>query len=218
VASSPNNGVVPKLLDAARTRAIDPRLLIGVLLVLASAVGVFMLVTSADRSVSVYSARAALLPGDRIRSEDLIETRVRDDANAAYYLGPGGIPAEGLIVTRTVGAGELVPVSALGDVAGERLTSVVVTVDGQLGAAIGPGSLVDIWAAAAEEGERIPTPDVIVEGAVVVRLLSSESIVAGRQTTAVEVLIPRDGTGRLLEVIANADALSVVAADLPVGG
>jgi hypothetical protein len=147
---------------------------------------------------------------------DLVETGLPDDETAALYLD--GIPAGGLVVVRTVSAGELVPRSALGDAAGLRLTSVVVTVDGQLGAAVGPGSIVDVWAAAVEDGERIPTPDVIVPGAVVVRLLASESIVAGRQTTAVEVLVPRDRTARLLEALANGDAMSVVAADLPAGG
>lgn len=211
--------MVSKLLAAAtaRTRTLDLRLVIGVLLVVASAVGVFTLVTSADRSVAVFAAREALLPGDRIREADLVQASIRDDGTADLYLTPAGIPDGGLVVTRTVGQGELVPLSALGDPAGGRLTSVVVTMDGQLGAAIGPGSRVDVWAAAVEEGERIPTPDVIVEGAIVVRLVASESIVAGRQTTAIEVLVPRDETGRLLEVIANGDALSIVAADLPVG-
>ncbi len=97
------------------------------------------------------------------------------------------------------------------------MTSVVVTVDGQLGAAIGPGSSVDVWAAEAAEAERLPAPDVIVPAAIVVRLLASESIVAGRQTTAVEVLVERDRTSRLLEAIANGDAISVVPADVPAG-
>lgn len=211
---------MPKVLDAAnaRTRSLDPRLIIGVLLVVASAVGVFALVTAADRTVAVYAAREPLLPGERLDADDLVQTSIRDDGPVALYLAPGDIPPEGVVVTRTVGQGELVPHSALGDVSGLRLTSVVVTMDGQLGAAVGPGSLVDVWAAPAEEGERIPAPDVIVQGAIVVRLLASESIVAGRQTTAVEVLVPRDSTARLLEVIANGDALSVVAADLPLGG
>jgi hypothetical protein len=217
---SQQHGVMSKLLGAAtaRTRTLDPRLLIGVLLVVASVAGVYTVVTSADRSATVYLAREALLPGVRISPDDLVESGVKDDETAKLYLAPGDLPAAGLVVIRTVAAGELVPRSALGDPAGLRLTSVVVTVDGQLGAAVGPGSIVDLWAAAVEDGERIPTPDVIVPGAVVVRLLASESIVAGRQTTAVEVLVPRDRTARLLEALANGDAMSVVAADLPAGG
>jgi len=205
-----------KLLDGARARALDLRLIVGVLLVAVSAVGVYTIVTAADRSVNVYAARDTLLPGDRITADDLVLTAVRDDDTAQRYLG--ALPDDGAVVVRTVSAGELVPTSALGDPAGLRLTSVVVTVDGQLGAAIGPGAVVDLWAAVAEDGDRIPTPDVIVPGAVVVRLLASESIVAGRQTTAVEVLVPRDRTARLLEALANGDAMSVVAADLPMGG
>ena len=211
--------MVSKLLDAAsaRTRALDPRLVIGVLLVLASAAGVYTVVTASDRSTTVLGARDALLPGQEVHVEDLIELSVRDDDTADRYLAPADLPAAGLIVTRTVAAGELVPASAVGAQAGLRLTSVVVTVDGQLGAAIGPGSSVDVWAAEAAEAERLPAPDVIVPAAIVVRLLASESIVAGRQTTAVEVLVERDRTSRLLEAIANGDAISVVPADVPAG-
>lgn len=209
-----------KLLDAAsvRARALDLRFVIGVVLVLASAAGVYTVVTATDRSATVYAARTALLPGHLLVADDLSEASVRDDETAGFYLAPGDLPPEGIVVTRTVGPGELVPLDAVGDSSGMRVTSVVVTVDGQLGAAIGPGSAVDVWAAEAAEGERLAKPDVIVPGATVVRLLATESIVAGRQTTAVEVLVDRNRTSRLLEAVANGDSMSVVAADLPAGG
>lgn len=208
---------MPKLPDLAAlsTRARDPRLLVGVLLVIAAVAGVFAVVTANDRSATVLAARAVLLPGDRVDASDLVEVPVRDGQTAGLYLAAGDIPAGGLVVSRVVGAGELVPRTAVGEVAGLQLASVVLTVDGQLGAAVGPGAVVDIWAGAVIQGERVPTPDVIIAGATVVRLLASESIVAGRQTTAVEVLVPRDRTGRLLEAIANGDAMSIVAAGLP---
>ena len=86
-----------KLPGAAR--ALDPRLLIGVLLVIASAAGVFAIVTASDRSVSVFAARETLLPGERLTSEDLVRTAVRDDDTASLYLDE--VPEDGLVVVRT---------------------------------------------------------------------------------------------------------------------
>lgn len=200
---------------AARRLGIDPRLVIGLLLVVASAVGVFALVSAADASETLYSARVTLTAGDRIDEDDLLATSVREGAGGGLYLAPGDIPADGLIVTRTVGEGELVPLSALGSAAGVRLTSIVLSVDGQLPATVVAGSVVDVWVASEDDDGRVGAPEVIVSGATVVRLVESETIVAGRQTTAVELLVPRDRIARVLEALAAEASVSVVPADLP---
>jgi hypothetical protein len=201
--------------SAARRLGIDPRLVIGLLLVVASAVGVFALVSAADASETLYSARVTLTAGDRIDEDDLLATSVREGAGGGLYLAPGDIPADGLVVTRTVGEGELVPLSALGSAAGERLTSIVLSVDGQLPATVDAGSVVDVWVASEDDDGVIGAPEVIVSGATVVRLVESETIVAGRQTTAVELLVPRDRIARVLEALAAEASVSIVPADLP---
>lgn len=198
-----------------RRLAIDPRLVIGLLLVVASAVGVFTLVSAADASETLYTARVTLTAGDRIDEDDLLPTSVREGAGGGLYLAPGDIPAEGLVVTRTIGEGELVPLSALGSAAGLRLTAIVLSVDGQLAATVVAGSTVDVWVASEDASGEIGAPEVIVAGATVVRLVESETIVAGRQTTAVELLIPRDRVARVLEALALDATVSVVPADLP---
>src|SRR5690606_37652620 len=100
---------------------IDPRFVIGVVLVVASIAGVLMVVASADSSATVYDARGALSVGDRVTASDLVEQSVRLGAVSDKYVGADSIPAEGLVVTRSVAAGELVPVAAVGNSAGERL-------------------------------------------------------------------------------------------------
>ena len=55
----------------------DPRLAIGLVLIVASVAGVLGIVSSADASVSVLAARDSLAPGDRIDEDDLIATSVR---------------------------------------------------------------------------------------------------------------------------------------------
>lgn len=191
---------------------LDPRLIIGVVIVGASVAGVWAIVSAADETVPVFAASAALSPGDRIDAGDLETVRVRLDA-ATLYLD--SVPNEGLVVTRSVGEGELVPLSAIGSAAGLRLTSLVLSVDGQLAASIGAGSIVDVWAAAESESGVFAAPTTIVAGATVVRLVQSQTIVGAGETTAVEVLVPRSKVARVLEAIANDDAVSIVPASLP---
>lgn len=198
--------------------AFDPRLAIGLLLVAASVAGVVAIVSAADTSVQVYAARDPLAPGDRITSDDLEARSVRLDVASALYLVPGDVPDGGFIVTRSVAEGELVPTSAVGSVDGLRLTSVVLTMGSQLAASVQPGSVVDVWAAQEEENRHFGPPAVIVPGATVVRLVESDSIVARDQTTGIEVLVPKSKIARVLEALANGDAISVVPATIPATG
>jgi hypothetical protein len=46
-------------------------------------------------------------------------------------------------------------------------------------------------------------------------LLESDSIVAGAQTTAIELLVPRIRVARVLDAIAHDDVLTVIPATLP---
>ena len=198
-----------------RPFAFDPRLAIGLLLVAGSVAGVLAIVSAADDTVEVYAAREPLAPGDRIEIADL-EIRSVGLADAStYYLVPGDVPSDGLVVTRPIAVGELLPASAVGSVDGLRLASLVLDVGGQLAASVQPGSVVDVWAAREVENGQYGPPKVIVSGATVVRLVAADSIIAGAQTTAIEVLVPRAKVARVLEALANSDALSIVPASIP---
>ena len=193
----------------------DPRLAIGLVLIAASVAGVLGIVSSADASVSVLAARDDLAPGDRIDEYDLIATGARL-ADSHLYLLPGDVPDAGLVVTKAVAEGELVPASAVGSTAGTRFASVVVTVNGQLPGAVETGATVDLWAARKGELSTFGAPSVIVSGATVVRVIEAEGLVTSGEATTLEVLVPRTRIARVLEAVANADALSVVPVSLPI--
>ncbi|MEQ1735332.1 MAG: hypothetical protein ABL886_02735 [Rhodoglobus sp.] len=201
------------------TRAVllDPRLVIGVLLVVGSIAGVVGIVSTADRTVEVYAAAAALSPGDRVRSGDLRVHNVRLDAATARYLVPGDIPAEGVIVTRPLSTGELIPVSAVGDVDGGRLAPLVLRVESSLAASVTAGATVDVWASRRNGDRTFVDPAVIVSGAVVVRLVESRTIVVAGDVTAIEVLVPRSRIAVVLEAIANEASISIVPTSIPLG-
>ncbi|MBC7589828.1 MAG: hypothetical protein H7226_02135, partial [Salinibacterium sp.] len=131
------------------------------------------------------------------------------------YLLSGVVPEDGFVVTRSVSAGELVPASAGVRTSGLRLTALVLSVDGALAASIEAGSPVDVWSSREGESGVYGPPSVIVSGATVVRLVQEDTIVAGSQSVAVEILVPRARVARVLEALSNSDVLSVVPASIP---
>ncbi|HEV7811530.1 MAG TPA: hypothetical protein VGO99_01110 [Leifsonia sp.] len=196
----------------------DPRFGIGLALVLASIIGVVWLVSAADRTVQVWAAREALSPGDTVRGEDLVLRNVRLGEAGRLYLGSEQLTSSGLMVTRAVAAGELLPTSAVGARDGARVASVVVMVSGQLPQSVAAGSVVDLWSAREVETGVFGPPSVLVSSATVVRVVESEGFIVDGAGVGVEVLVPRSRIALMLEAIANADALSLVPASLPLGG
>jgi len=198
--------------------APDPRLLIGLVLVAASVAGVVTIVSTADSSVQIYAALQPLSPGDRLEASDLVARSVRMDDDGALYLPVGAFPSGGFVVTRSVNAGELVPVSALGSGSGLRLTALVLDSTSTLPASVQPGSLVEVWAAKEIENGQYGPPAVILSGVTVSRLVATESIVGSGSTTGVELLVPKTSLARVLEAVANSYAISIVPSSLPSRG
>lgn len=196
---------------------VDPRFIVGLLLVAASVGGVYAIVSLGDTSVPAYTARSPLAQGDVIHLSDLVESPVRLDGAEGLYLLEGDVPDDGLVVVKPVAAGELVPASAVGSAASERYASVVVTLATQLPASVRPGSPVDLWSAR-EADEGFGPPTVLVPSATVVRVVEGEGLVVDSSVATVELLVPKSRIARVLEAIANGDALSVVPVSIPVRG
>ena len=194
----------------------DPRFAIGLALIVVSVAGTAFIVAASDRSTPVLAARDVLTAGQVVTSDDLIAARVGMEQADALYLTPDDVPSEGLVVTRTVAAGELVPASAVGSVAGLDSTTVVIPARGRLAGSVDAGSVVDVWAATEQEGGGFGAPVVIAPDATVVRVLKPDGIVVDESSASVEVLVPAETVARLLEAIANDDALSLVPATIPV--
>lgn len=197
-----------------RVFRVDPRLAIGIALVLASIAGVYALVTSAQTSTEVYAARSTLAAGEVVHADDLVTSHVRLGTAASRYLSRGDVPDGGFVIARTVAAGELVPASAVADAADAALTSVVVAARAPLASSIEMGSSVDVWAAEQTEHDTYGPPAVLVGHAAVVRIDHDDALVGDRSTVSVEVRVPTAKTAAVLQAIADGAAISVLPADL----
>jgi len=228
--SAPDAAPYPSSPPARKSRRNVPdlRLVLGLLLVVGSVVGVLGIVAVADRRVTVYAATSTLTPGERIDRGDLVERTVALDGADGLYLGRGDIPNGGLVVTKSVAKGELLPASAVGSTMGVRSTSIVLQLATRVSGAVVPGALVDLWSApkvggvnaalsATGETEAPLAPTVLVAGATVTRVLdASANFAVDAKGSQVEVLVPRSKVARVLQAIAQGDALALLPAGIPV--
>lgn len=195
----------------------DPRLLLGLLLVAGSVLGVVGVVTAVDDGVEVYAASRLLTVGERVDTDDLELRRVSLGTDSGTYLQGGQLPDGGVIVSRSIGAGELVPLAAVGDVRGASATTIVIALATDLGGTVRAGDLLDLWSAPALEAGRYGAPTVLASRAQLVRTVASEGIVSSTEAARVELLVPRREVARILHAVANGDALSAVPVSLAVG-
>jgi hypothetical protein len=193
----------------------DPRFVVGLLLVVVSVLGVTLLVSQAERTRPVYAAPQTLAAGDAIDAEDLAVAEVRLGRAEQRYLSPGDLPPGGVLLTRTVQEGELLPAGAVTDTGSVDTSSVVVESTGRLARSVTAGRLVDVWAASEGEGGVFGPPGVLVPSATVVQVLEDDGLVGDGSAESVEILVPRERVARVLESIANGDAVSLVPAAAP---
>jgi hypothetical protein len=211
-----------RLTSRGRRAALDPRLLIGVGLVVASVAGVVSIVGAADRRVTVYAAADTLAPGDTVGPDDLLARQVALDDARSLYLSDQDVEAASLVATAVVRRGELIPRSAVGTQQGADSTSIVLELSGGVSASVVAGALVDVWSstrigADANLGTSggFGPPIVLSADAIVVRVVEDDGIVSAGDGRSVEVLVDRTRIARLLEAIANGDAVAVVSAGVP---
>lgn len=123
------------------------------------------ILSSTDETITVWAVERDVLPGETLVADDLTSRQVRfvDGVDAERYaLVEDGVPAGGR-ATRAIGAGELVPRSALGVSLETGVIEVPITVEpGQLPPSVGAGSIVNIWVTADALTSADPTAQAVV--------------------------------------------------------
>jgi hypothetical protein len=186
----------------------DARFFLGILLVVASVAGVWLVVASARQTVPVYAAARTIVPGEVIAPGDLRVVDVALGSVADTYLSADEF-GEAAVATRTIAAGELVPVGAIGSADSTRTTSVVVRSTVDVPASVGAGSVVEVWSAPPLEQGEYDEPRILVADATVVSVTRDDSMIGGG-AAALELVVPRSDVAAILAAMADEAALSVV--------
>ncbi len=190
----------------------DPRLWVGVLIVTVSVVAGARLLASADDTVSVWAAARDMGAGDTITADDLVVRRVRFGETTGlerYFGAASDLPAE-LRLTRGVGAGELLPRTAVGPVGDDGLVQLPVAVDAELvPPAVAAGSVVDLYVLPSSGGRCPAGCAPVLRGVTVV---SASSLDEGFGTSGKRQLVlgvADDEAGDFFEAYGGVDAPTV---------
>ena len=200
--------------DTARPRSRafwgDARFFLGILLVVASVAGVWFVVAASRQTVPAFAADRTIVPGEAISSDDLRLVDVSLGQLGDAYLAPDAL-ADGVVATRTIESGELVPRSAVGEASAVRTTSVVLRSAVDVPGSVEAGSAVEVWAAPMVERGSYDVPRILVADATVVSVTRDDSMIGGG-SASLEVVIPRADVAATLAAMADESALSIVPA------
>jgi hypothetical protein len=199
-----------------RARWLDARLLAGLLLVLVSVVVGAKVLADADERVQVWSVTRDLGADTVLSDDDVRVASVRLDQVAGRYVSAAE-ELEGLVLTRPVGRGELLPVAAVQRPGGQDQRRVVIEVDRVGVAGLGKGSVVDLYAVRdAPAGEEPGPPELVLAGVTVAEDVRSGggAFGAGGSTVGMTLLVDDGEVPRVLDAVAHG---SVYVVQVPPG-
>ncbi|MHA7269937.1 CpaB family protein [Arthrobacter sp. HLT1-20] len=188
----------------------DPRLLIGILLVLASVAGVVALVGNAGKTVPVYAAKDALVVGQKITPESFSIVQVQLGDVGGKYLNPAMVLGENSVAVRMVPKGELVALSSIGRTDALDRKPAPVTITEPLPKEVVVGSHVDVWVALPDERNGFQAPVLMLPGAEVAALNVSAGSLGSGKYMQIMVLVSDAQMPKLLGAVANKAKVSVV--------
>jgi hypothetical protein len=188
----------------------DPRLLVGMLLVLLSVAGIVTLVQSLDRSQGYWAAGQDLVPGAVVEPEHLTVVQARlGDAADDYLPADRPVPADASVVG-TVRQGELIPVDAVASVDPESRQAVALTLEDPLPEGTGPGARVDVWIATADGRQGFNEPDLVAPHAELAGIAEASGSFGTTGEVSLQVLLGPEELPRVLDAKGNGARISVV--------
>lgn len=202
--SSVRSGVpsapVPRRLS--RPRWLDPRIVIGLLLVIASVV-VGAKVIGADRQTTgVWSASRALAARTVLAADDLVSVEVNLGGTAPTYVGSVD-DMTGRILDRALSPGELLPVGAVAATEQDQRLLTIGVAPSDMPAGVTHGSVVDLYLVRGGDAGGDEASAVRVGTAITVQSVSGPSSGglsgAGSSESQITVQLPADAADSLLK-------------------
>ncbi len=206
----------PSASRLSRARWLDARLLLGLLLVLLSVVVGAKVLADADQRVQVWSVTRDLGADTPLDGDDLEARSVNLAGSATRYLSAAQ-SLDGMVLTRPVGRGELLPVSAVATGGGGGMRRIVIEVDRFGVAGIQKGRVVDVYVVPETPSGQTPDPPELVLAGVTVGedVRSGGSAFGGSGSKAgVTLLVDESDVPELIDAVAHGD---VYVAQVPGG-
>lgn len=187
----------------------DIRFLIGIALVILSIAGVWLIVSSARQTTPVLQTDRTIAQGEALVSDDFRVVEVSLGSVVDGYLAPQDLEP-GMIATRTLADGELLPVTAAGDARSGRSTNIVIESSVGIPENVTVGTPVELWfAPPAADPDEFDAPRILVADVVVASIPESDGVLEAR-SAMLEIVIDRSDVADVLAAMTGGAALSVV--------
>ncbi|WP_285726284.1 hypothetical protein [Psychromicrobium xiongbiense] len=194
----------------------DPRLLIGLLLVLASVAGVVALVGNVDRTVSVYAAAQDIGVGQKLDQSVLLKVKVQlGDLQGSYLLSAEDVPTDSVAV-QAIRQGQLVARDSVGQTDALHRKPVALKLETPLPTGVRKGSLVDVWVlgpdakAGSPAGSASSESKKMLNAAEISEIKAAGSGLGADSSTTIYVLVPEQQLPQILTALASKATISVV--------
>lgn len=136
----------------------DPKLILGVLLILVSIVGVIAIVQLNNRTTQYYTAKNDIHIGDKISTDMLNPVDANMGSASKNYFSADEIKDGDLIATRFINAGDIVSKSSASTETKEKRRLVTVSIDRGAATTLKAGGSVDVWAASRQSSNNGQSP------------------------------------------------------------
>jgi hypothetical protein len=185
-------------------RSIDWRIIVGVVMVLSGGVGTLLLVGWMDTTKPYLSLVNDVVEGQTLTSSDVIVVDLHVRAGTVPYLMASDRDlVEGARVTRSLTAGELIPLHALGSPRALDATTITMAIQGGGAPWLSPGALVDVWMSPAIEQGLYGPPRIVATSAVVSGVRAEEGFAADPSVVNVDIRVLRRDAPAIIGGLAN---------------
>lgn len=189
----------------------EPRLLIGVGLVVASVAGTTATMAWATATEPYVVAARDLDVGTRISAEDLRTVDVRLEGTEGTYVRDAAEVGEGDVIVERVPSGRLLPAGAVGSAEDLDRRPMGIPLETALPAETSAGDVVDLWVSQRENtGRGWSEPVQVLSGAELASVeRATGTLGAGTGATA-QVLVEEQDVSAVVDALASESRITVV--------
>lgn len=189
-------------------RAKTRNLALAIILLIFSVVGVNFVIAANNQTQEFLVAGHDLPAGSPISNTDAASASVNLGESADQYLRPNDLP-KGSYLLGPIRSGQLIPRSMLATAVIDERVPLVVNSQMGLSAGLVAGASVDLWVTPVTQDKTTGEPFALVLGAEVSRLLEKKEMFTN-QSPDVELWVPVDAVGPVLEAISSGSKISLV--------
>lgn len=201
----------------ARRRWRDPRLIVGVVLVVASVTGMAWVIGASDDTIAVWSVKDDLPSGSPVSAGDIVAISVQLPDLGPYLSAESPVP-QGMVAGRDFASGELLTAVGLDRVGDSREVRVVTlpVLRNQMPANLKVGDRVDVYVVErGSAGEPDGSPRMVLAGAAVADVDDNGGAFGGASLEmGVALSVPEDQVASVVDAQARG---TVTLVDVPVG-